>query len=138
MSICGVSLVAGCASRTAVAPLERLKILFQVQDYLNHGKAAVGSGKPTGATTAVSVPKYNGVWSSLRRIGAEEGFRGYFRGNGANCARVFPYTAIQFAAYVLLSSRRCVSYIYIGRLSCSDGAVVIVVFCHANTTGLSA
>lgn len=29
----------------------------------------------------------------------EEGIRGYFRGNGANCARVFPYTAIQFAVF---------------------------------------
>lgn len=45
-------------------------------------------------------PKYQGVWASLRKIGLEEGFRGYFRGNGANCARVFPYTALQFAAYV--------------------------------------
>ncbi|DAZ99712.1 TPA: LOW QUALITY PROTEIN: hypothetical protein N0F65_000890 [Lagenidium giganteum] len=60
-----------CTSRTAVAPLERLKILFQ----------------------------YNGVWQSLRKIGVEEGLRGYFRGNGANCARVFPYTAIQFAVF---------------------------------------
>ncbi|GAB9472074.1 hypothetical protein Gpo141_00009266 [Globisporangium polare] len=98
--VCGG--IAGCASRTAVAPLERLKILFQVQDYLSQEKAVVGgAGRSTGGVTTatVAVPKYNGVWSSLRRIGAEEGFRGYFRGNGANCARVFPYTAIQFAAF---------------------------------------
>ncbi|TMW61319.1 hypothetical protein Poli38472_012510 [Pythium oligandrum] len=81
--VCGG--LAGCASRTAVAPLERLKILFQVQDLLK-----------TSSTTA---PKYNGVWQSLRKIGAEEGVRGYFKGNGANCARVFPYTAIQFAVF---------------------------------------
>ncbi|TYZ67579.1 hypothetical protein PybrP1_010811 [[Pythium] brassicae (nom. inval.)] len=80
--------VAGCASRTAVAPLERLKILFQVQDIMRKG-----------TTAAASAPKYSGVWQSLRRIGAEEGVRGYFRGNGANCARVFPYIAIQFAAF---------------------------------------
>lgn len=106
LSLC-VTIVAGCASRTAVAPLERLKILFQVQDYLSQEKAVASTagGKFTGAVAAAAPPKYNGVWRSLRRIGAEEGFRGYFRGNGANCARVFPYTAIQFAAYVPL---RCV------------------------------
>lgn len=72
--------MAGCASRTAVAPLERLKILLQVQHF-------VGSSK------------YQGVWPSLRRIQREEGARGFFKGNGANCVRVFPYVAIQFAVF---------------------------------------
>ncbi|KAH9262601.1 hypothetical protein BASA82_000349 [Batrachochytrium salamandrivorans] len=31
-------------------------------------------------------------WHDLR----EEGVAGYFRGNGANCVRVFPYTGVQF------------------------------------------
>lgn len=29
----------------------------------------------------------------------EEGLRGYMKGNGINCARIFPYSAIQFTSY---------------------------------------
>ncbi|CAK4625010.1 hypothetical protein LEN26_013479 [Aphanomyces euteiches] len=80
--ICGG--VAGCTSRTAVAPLERLKIIYQVQDVMKRG----------------AEPKqYGGMVQSLRKILVEEGWRGLFKGNGANCVRVFPYTAIQFAAF---------------------------------------
>jgi hypothetical protein len=79
-----------------VAPLERLKILYQVQAVLS----TAASKSATNPAAAVADSKYQGMWQSLRRIGAEEGFRGYFRGNGANCARVFPYTAIQFSVYV--------------------------------------
>jgi len=73
--------LAGAISRTAVSPLERIKILFQVQG--GHGPAK----------------KYNGVVHSLVTILKEEGWRGYFKGNGTNVIRIFPYSAIQFAAY---------------------------------------
>lgn len=71
---------AGAASRTVVSPLERLKIIQQVQ--------------PRG-----SANEYKGVWRSLVRIGAEEGWRGYFRGNMLNCIRIVPYSAVQFTTY---------------------------------------
>lgn len=82
--------VAGCTSRTAVAPLERLKILYQVQDFVAVPNSNGSVGPPK---------KYGSVLASLRKIGAEEGFRGYFKGNGANCVRVFPYAALQFAVF---------------------------------------
>ena len=63
--------LAGALSRTAVAPLERLKILYQVQ----HTKPP-------------------SVWSALVTIGQKEGLKGYFRGNGANCIRIFPNSAL--------------------------------------------
>lgn len=72
-----------------MAPLERLKILLQVQDYIKKG------GPETGASPA----KYRTMWQSLRQIHMEEGVHGYFKGNGANCIRVFPYVAIQFATF---------------------------------------
>lgn len=70
--------VAGAVSRTVVAPFERLKIIFQTQ------------GQP---------PIYTGVVQALQKIGREEGVRGYFKGNGVNCVRIFPTSALQFYCY---------------------------------------
>ncbi|KAG8929452.1 hypothetical protein FRC02_005575 [Tulasnella sp. 418] len=75
---------AGAASRTVVSPLERLKIIQQVQPK-NQGNGS-----------------YNGVWRSLVRMWKEEGFRGFMRGNGANCIRIIPYSAVQFTTYETL------------------------------------
>ncbi|THV05112.1 mitochondrial carrier [Dendrothele bispora CBS 962.96] len=71
---------AGAASRTVVSPLERLKIIQQVQP-------------------RSSKSQYKGVWKSLVRMWKEEGFRGYMRGNGINCLRIVPYSAVQFTTY---------------------------------------
>jgi hypothetical protein len=32
-------------------------------------------------------------------MGKEEGVMGYFKGNGTNVVRMFPYSAVQFAAF---------------------------------------
>ncbi|KAF2291221.1 hypothetical protein GH714_020727 [Hevea brasiliensis] len=66
-------------SRTAVAPLERLKILLQVQNPRNI--------------------KYNGTIQGLKYIWRTEGFRGLFKGNGTNCARIVPNSAVKFFSY---------------------------------------
>ncbi|KAG9156734.1 hypothetical protein Leryth_026449 [Lithospermum erythrorhizon] len=71
--------VAGGLSRTAVAPLERLKILLQVQNPHNI--------------------KYNGTVQGLKYIMRTEGFRGLFKGNGTNCARIVPNSAVKFFSY---------------------------------------
>lgn len=72
--------VAGAVSRTVVSPLERLKILFQVQ--------SVGRTE-----YQMSVPK------ALAKMWREEGWRGFMAGNGTNCIRIVPYSAVQFSAY---------------------------------------
>lgn len=66
--------IAGAVSRTATSPVERLKVLQQVQ---------------TSNT-------YNGIIPGLKAIYAKEGWRGYFKGNGSNVARIAPYSALQF------------------------------------------
>ncbi|KAK7366692.1 hypothetical protein VNO80_08689 [Phaseolus coccineus] len=71
--------VAGGVSRSAVAPLERLKILLQVQNCQNI--------------------KYNGTSQGLKYIWKTEGFRGLFKGNGTNCARIVPNSAVKFFSY---------------------------------------
>ncbi|KAI9740949.1 MAG: hypothetical protein M1818_004555 [Claussenomyces sp. TS43310] len=72
--------VAGAVSRTVVSPLERLKILFQVQSAgREEYKLSVGKG--------------------LAKMWREEGWRGFMRGNGTNCVRIVPYSAVQFGSY---------------------------------------
>lgn len=72
--------ISGAASRTAVAPLERLKILMQTQP--------VGAKGP-----------YTGLFSGLRAMVREDSslLRAMFRGNGANVLRIVPNAAIQLA-----------------------------------------
>lgn len=72
--------VAGAVSRTIVSPLERLKILLQVQ--------------------SVGREEYKlSIWKALRKMGKEEGWRGFMAGNGTNCIRIIPYSAVQFGSY---------------------------------------
>jgi len=72
--------VAGAVSRTVVSPLERLKILFQVQNAgRNEYKLSIGK--------------------ALQKMWQDEGWRGLMRGNGTNCIRIVPYSAVQFGSY---------------------------------------
>lgn len=72
--------VAGAVSRTVVSPLERLKILFQVQ---------------SAGRTEYKMP----VGQALMKMWRDEGWKGFMRGNGANCIRIIPYSAVQFSSY---------------------------------------
>jgi solute carrier family 25 (mitochondrial phosphate transporter), member 23/24/25/41 len=80
--------VAGAVSRTVVSPLERLKILFQVQD--------AGRSEYKGS-----------VLTALKKMWKEEGWRGFMRGNGTNCVRIVPYSAVQFGSYNLYRRVSC-------------------------------
>ncbi|KAI9008971.1 mitochondrial carrier domain-containing protein [Phycomyces nitens] len=71
--------LAGGVSRTVVSPMERMKILFQIQ----------------GPEPAA----YQGIVPTLTKMWREEGFMGLMRGNGTNVVRIVPYSASQFAAY---------------------------------------
>ena len=74
--------VAGAVSRTVVSPLERLKILYQVQGVgRNEYKMSVGK--------------------ALAKMWRDEGWRGFMRGNGTNCIRIVPYSAVQFGSFNL-------------------------------------
>ncbi|EGX90776.1 mitochondrial carrier protein LEU5 [Cordyceps militaris CM01] len=75
--------VAGCAAKTLVAPLDRVKILFQASN--------PQFAKYTGSSF--------GVLSAMRDIYGHEGSRGLFRGHSATLLRIFPYAGIKFLAY---------------------------------------
>jgi len=74
---------AAVISKTAAAPIERVKLMVQNQDEM------LKSGR-------LSKP-YNGVLDCGRRIVAEEGVLPFWRGNLANCLRYFPTQALNFA-----------------------------------------
>jgi solute carrier family 25 phosphate transporter 23/24/25/41 len=71
----------GAVSRTATSPLERLKVMQQVQ--------------------SSTVQPYKGIWSGLTYMYKHEGPKSFFKGNGANVARIAPYSALQFMFFDL-------------------------------------
>ncbi|KAL1961136.1 hypothetical protein VTO42DRAFT_3081 [Malbranchea cinnamomea] len=75
--------LAGCAAKTVVGPLDRVKILFQASN-------------PQFAKYASS---WFGVVSAMQNINQQEGVRGLFKGHSATLLRIFPYAAIKFLAY---------------------------------------
>ncbi|KAN0115740.1 Mitochondrial carrier domain containing protein [Russula decolorans] len=75
--------VAGCVAKTVVAPLDRVKILFQASN--------------------PEYQKYAGTWRGAFRAGTQiykdSGVLGLFQGHSATLLRIFPYAAVKFMAY---------------------------------------
>lgn len=69
---------AGAFAKTAVAPLERIKILLQTRTQGFHSL---------------------GVYQSLKRLLKHEGLPGFYKGNGASVLRIVPYAALHFMTY---------------------------------------
>ncbi|GLT97251.1 hypothetical protein SLE2022_148240 [Rubroshorea leprosula] len=69
---------AGAFAKTAVAPLERVKILLQTR---TEGFQSLG------------------VYQSLKKVLKHEGFLGFYKGNGASVLRIVPYAALHFMTY---------------------------------------
>jgi len=75
--------VAAAISKTAAAPIERVKLLIQNQDeMIKQGRLA---------------SPYKGVIDCFKRVLAEEGVGPLWRGNLANVIRYFPTQALNFA-----------------------------------------
>lgn len=74
--------VSAAVSKTVVAPIERVKLLLQVQD----------------ANKNIPVDqRYNGIGDCFSRVIKEQGFGSLWRGNLANVIRYFPTQALNFA-----------------------------------------
>jgi len=74
--------ISAAVSKTVVAPIERVKLLLQVQD-------ASSSIKPE--------DRFNGIQDCFSRVIKEQGFASLWRGNMANVVRYFPTQALNFA-----------------------------------------
>jgi hypothetical protein len=71
--------IAGIVARTCIAPIERVKIIYQIQ-----------SGQ---------VGQSSSYWRLVPQIMKEEGLLAFWKGNTAAVIRVVPYMSIQFAGY---------------------------------------
>lgn len=75
--------ISAAVSKTAVAPIERVKLLLQVQHVM--------------AKQIPEEQRYKGMVDCFVRIPKEQGFGSYWRGNLANVIRYFPTQALNFA-----------------------------------------
>ncbi|TRX90445.1 hypothetical protein FHL15_008614 [Xylaria flabelliformis] len=89
--------VAGGISRTATAPLDRLKVylLVNTKSETNAALNAAKSGRVLQAFKNAGRPLLAAV-GDLYKSG---GLRGFFAGNGLNVVKIMPETAIRFGAY---------------------------------------
>jgi len=74
--------ISAAVSKTVVAPVERVKLLLQIQDAQKF------------------IPKdqrYIGMVDCFKRVQAEQGFLSFWRGNVVNVVRYFPTQALNFA-----------------------------------------
>ncbi|KYF40041.1 mitochondrial carrier superfamily protein [Toxoplasma gondii ARI] len=84
--------IAGAVSRTATAPLDRIKVVLQLQrgEHLSLSQA---------------VRRIRTHESEDPRAKRRPGWTGFFRGNLTNCVKVMPETAIKFYAYDFIKQR---------------------------------
>ncbi|RCH89863.1 hypothetical protein CU097_008442 [Rhizopus azygosporus] len=75
--------IAGCLGKTAIAPMDRVKILFQARN--PHFEKYSG--------------RFTGVFGAGKEIYRKHGIIGLFQGHSVTLARIFPYAAIKFVAY---------------------------------------
>jgi len=74
--------ISAAVSKTVVAPLERVKILLQIQDASKH---------------IAKDQQYKGIVDCFTRVNREQGFFSFWRGNVVNVVRYFPTQALNFA-----------------------------------------
>lgn len=89
--------IAGGVSRTATAPLDRLKVylLVNTTSRAETAGAALKQGRPLGALRTAFKP----FGDAVRDLVRSGGVRSLFAGNGLNVVKIMPETAIKFGSY---------------------------------------
>ncbi|KAF8925978.1 hypothetical protein BGZ58_000305 [Dissophora ornata] len=97
--------IAGAVSRTATAPLDRLKVYL----ITNSVPALTGSAAQAGLKhipkfsspnpNAVAPVKQRLLWTAITELYHQGGLKTFFRGNGLNIIKIAPESAIKFYTY---------------------------------------
>ncbi|KAK0670049.1 mitochondrial carrier domain-containing protein [Cercophora samala] len=89
--------VSGGVSRTATAPLDRLKVylLVNTKNVDNPVLTAAKSGRPLAALRNAGGP----IVDAMVTLWKTGGFRTFFAGNGLNVVKIMPESAIRFGSY---------------------------------------
>lgn len=104
VKVFGCGAVAGALSRTATAPLDRVRTVLILQ-----------------AASRSTVPMRKGMWAQLQRIYATGGWRAFYQGNGTNLLKIAPESAVRFTAFEYLRDHLHM---------CSIGSSSSVTVCH--------
>lgn len=110
--------LAGCMAKTAVAPLDRVKLLFQG----SNSSVSRFSGSMIGAFRAVH-------W-----IGQEQGIRGIYKGHQATLLRIFPYAALNYMCYEQYKRVSCVRNLWAA--ASTRFASLLITHCALTVTSL--
>lgn len=88
--------ISGSCAKTLIAPLDRIKILFQTSNphYTKYAGSLVG------------------LVEAAKHIWINDGLRGFFQGHSVTLIRIFPYAAIKFVAYEQIRNVLIPSYDY--------------------------
>lgn len=80
--------ISGSCAKTLIAPLDRIKILFQTSNphYTKYAGSLVG------------------LVEAAKHIRINDGLRGFFQGHSVTLIRIFPYAAVKFVAYEQIRS----------------------------------
>lgn len=89
--------VAGCISKTMVAPTERIKLIMQTQSQ-------------TGGAGILAQPRYSGMVDCLQKVVKKEGVINLWKGNGVNSFKIFPMNAFSLALKDFFGKRLNVKY----------------------------
>ena len=87
-------------AKTVVAPLDRVKILFQASNPEFQKYAGTLALCYSSALTSEPLSgTWTGAFRATAQIYADSGARGLLQGHSATLLRIFPYAAIKFMAY---------------------------------------